>query len=146
MCKVIHTTKDKRICMSTNWSEGLNFVPTGIPMLIIISWSLAKYLHQDEGYVEKNIEKSGSEWVKVESWTLLSSVWSLGGIFCLYQPPLGNNKRLFIILYYVREAILNKHAWEHTVCCVCVLSDAGRQESMAGYGGYCDFQSSFLSQ
>ncbi len=43
-------------------------------MLIIISWSLAKYLHQDEGYVEKNIEKSGSEWVKVESWTLLSSV------------------------------------------------------------------------
>ncbi|KTG38067.1 hypothetical protein cypCar_00043588, partial [Cyprinus carpio] len=54
----------------------------GIPMLIIISWSLAKYLHQDEGYVHKHSK----------------------------------------------------------------IVDAGRREIMAGYGGYCEFQSSFLSQ
>lgn len=38
--------------------KQLNFVPTGIPMLIIISWSLAKYLHQDEGYVHTRSEVS----------------------------------------------------------------------------------------
>jgi len=38
----------------------LNVVPTGIPMLIIISWSLAKYLHQDEGYVQKSLSELNS--------------------------------------------------------------------------------------
>lgn len=126
----------------------LNFVPTGIPMLIIISWSLAKYLHQDEGYVHKHWKISfrvGYSW-ELHSFKL--SLISRGTFFVYTNLLWTTTKDYLLYLYYVREAILNQHesAWEHTICCVCVLSDAGRQEIMAGYGGYCEFQSLFLSQ